>query len=77
MIKDIMKLRGGYYVADFRYDEGIRIRDDKICPCLSTPTGGGISQMLLVIEVIDENQEPNENELLRSISGGVLLDCFP
>lgn len=63
-------MRGGDYVADFRYDEGIRIRDDNICPCLSTPTGGGISQMLLVIEVIDEDQKPNENGLLCSTSGG-------
>lgn len=66
MIRDIKKLRGGCYVADFRYDEGIRIRDDSICPCLSTPTGGGVSQMLLVIEVFDENKESNDNGILRS-----------
>ena len=66
MIRDIKRLRGGCYVADFRYDEGIRIREDGISPCLSTPTGGGVSQMLLVIEVIDENQESNDNGILRS-----------
>lgn len=33
--------------------------------------------MLLVIEVIDESQEPNENGLLRSISGGCFSIAFP
>ena len=43
-------------MADYRFDEGIRIRDDFISPCLcSNTTGRGISTMVLLIEVIDEN----------------------
>ena len=56
MIKDLNALPQGIYVADFRYDEGFRVRDDGVCPCLSTPTGGGASQSIYVIEVTDENQ---------------------
>lgn len=56
MIRDLITLPEGTYIADFRYDEGFRVRDDGVCPCLSTPTGGGVSQMILVIEVTDENK---------------------
>lgn len=41
MIRDLTTLPEGTYIADFRYDEGFRVRDDGVCPCLSTPTGGG------------------------------------
>ena len=62
MTRDILKLnRGGYYIGDYRFDEGVRIRDDFISPCLcSNTTGRGISTMILLIEVDDENQERNE-----------------
>ena len=40
MIRDLITLPEGTYIADFRYDEGFRVRDDGVCPCLSTPTGG-------------------------------------
>lgn len=76
MIRDIKKLRGGCYVADFRYDEGFRIRQDDISPCLRSDFHA-VSNSLFIIEVIDEDQKPNENGLLCSTSGGVFLDCFP
>ena len=56
MIRGLENLPCGQYIGDFRYDEGFRIRDDDISPCLSTPTGGGVSHMILVIEVTDEDK---------------------
>lgn len=53
MIKDLISLPNGHYVGDYRYDEGFRVREDNIVPCLHTPTGGGVSQMTLAIEVTD------------------------
>lgn len=73
-----MKLRGGCYVADFRYDEGIRVREDAISPCLcSSKNGKDLSTSILLIEVINENQELNNNGLLGSISGGCFSIAFP
>ena len=28
-------------IMDFRYDEGVRPRKEKICPCITTRSGGG------------------------------------
>ena len=67
MIRDIKKLRGGCYIADFRHDEGIRVREDAISPCLcSSQNGRDLSTSILLIEVINENQELNNNGLLGS-----------
>lgn len=65
MIRDLKELnRGGYYFADFRYDEGIRIREEKVCPTLLAMSDRGIggeslSGYPLLIEVIDEITECN------------------
>lgn len=65
MIRDIKKLnRGGYYIGDFRYDEGIRINDSGVCPCLvSQNTNRGLSTSLYVFEVIYEDKEWNEKRM--------------
>ena len=67
MIRDIKKLRGGYYGADFRFDEGIRVREEGVFPCLCSSMNGEISKCILLIEVINENQEPDNNGLLGSL----------
>lgn len=47
--------RGGWYVADFRYDEGLRMRDEFISPCLFADydTGPNPSKKLLLVMVED------------------------
>lgn len=44
MIRELEELAPGLYVADFRNDEGIRIREEFICPTL-TAHGGGVLHM--------------------------------
>jgi len=58
MIKDLNTLKNGLYIGDFRYDEGFRIREDNVCPCLSSHAGGGVSNMpmILIIEDSDEDK---------------------
>lgn len=58
MIKGLDNLPSGQYIGDFRYDEGFRIREENICPCLSSHTGGGISNMPmgLIIEELNEDK---------------------
>ena len=63
MIRDLRKLnRGGCYVGDFRYDEGVRIREDFIAPCLTLSSGKekSLSGMVLLIEVRDEKVKSEE-----------------
>lgn len=56
MIRSIEELAPGIYIADFRGDEGIRIREEFICPSLTTHSGGGVRHERLLIEVVgDEN----------------------
>ena len=65
MIRDLKKLhRGGCYVGDFRYDEGVRIREDFISPCLTARNGcnKGISGMVLYVEVADGREEDSSKE---------------
>ena len=58
MIRNIKNIGGGCYIADYRFDEGIRINDDGICPCLCASRDmRTISNSLFLIEVIYENQE--------------------
>ena len=40
----------GRYLADFRYDDGLRIRKDLIWPCLTTKTSTSISGTPLLIK---------------------------
>lgn len=64
MIRNIDEIirRGGCYVGDFRYDEGIRIREDFISPTLCARHGNNssISGMVLLIEVKDEKVKSEE-----------------
>lgn len=59
MIRDIRHISEvGYYFADFRYDEGIRIREEKVCPTLLAMSGRGMgdnsfSGYPLLIEVTE------------------------
>lgn len=64
MIRDLRILRGGYYGADFRFDEGIRVREEDCFPCLCASMNGEISKCILLIEVIDENKEPDNDRVL-------------
>lgn len=56
MIRDLKKLtRGGQYIADFRFDEGIRIREDGNSPCLcSNNIGSALSTSVFLIEVTEK-----------------------
>ncbi len=62
MIRNLQKLSKGQYVADFRYDEGIRIREDFVSPCLlnSLGTGKTLSGSIYYIEV--KEVESNDDD---------------
>ena len=46
------------YVADFRYDEGVRIRDEFVCPTLcSSNDFRTLSTSIYVIEVFDDKSK--------------------
>lgn len=64
MIRDLRILRGGCYGADFRFDEGIRVREDEVFPCLCSSMNGAISKCVLLIEVIDEDQKHDNDRVL-------------
>ena len=70
-------MRGGCYFADFRFDEGIRVREEPISPCLCSSMNGEISKIVFLIEVIDESQQCDETGLDRMPGGGVLNIAFP
>lgn len=57
MIKGIDTLKSGQYIGDFRYDEGFRIREEDVCPCLSSHSGGGISNMPMILIIEDTNED--------------------
>lgn len=64
MIRDIRLLGGGKYIADFRYDEGIRVREEFISPTLvkSQRDGdGGLSNQIFLIEVNEDGMEADPN----------------
>lgn len=44
MIRKLKDLSVGQYIADYRYDEGIRIREEFICPTLTAKRGGYCTQ---------------------------------
>lgn len=60
MIRTFKKLRGGQYIADFRYDEGIRIREEFVSPTLisnqAIDNNDGLSKKIFLI-MITENGE--------------------
>ena len=63
MIRDLRILRGGCYGADFRFDEGIRIREDNIFPCLcSANSQNRLSAWTLLVEVIEINETEKFND---------------
>lgn len=57
MIRTFKKLRGGQYIADFRYDEGIRIREEFVSPTLvssqRTNDIDGLSNRIYLITIED------------------------
>lgn len=61
MIRDLRKILnsgGGIYVADYRYDEGIRIRDEFISPTLcANHDQRDLARMILIIEVINDKSK--------------------
>lgn len=64
--------RGGCWIADYHYDEGIRIREDFICPTLPASFNfSSLSTSIYLIEVINnEGEECDKTGLYRSQSGG-------
>lgn len=60
-------------IADYRQDEGLRIRKELISPTLTAHSGGGLPHEVLLIE----SKERNETRLHRSQSGGVMDLAFP
>ena len=60
MIRDIKLLRGGQHIGDFRYDEGIRIREDRNAPCLTSSMKDALSNCILLVEVRELNDEGKE-----------------
>lgn len=62
-MKKLIQLSRGGYVADFRYDEGLRIRDEFVSPCLkSTLNGKDISTSILLI-IVDETEGTEERNI--------------
>ena len=61
MIRTFKNIRGGQYIADFRYDEGIRIREEFIAPTLvkSQREDGSLSSVIFLIEVKENGMEAN------------------
>lgn len=53
MIRNLATLTDGLYIGDCRYDEGFRIREDNVSPCISTLTGGAITNIPILVEVDD------------------------
>lgn len=67
MIYDIRKLNEGGYVADFRYDEGIRIREEFISPCLTqklTFSGDKLDNQCILLVMVNEKSSD-------SVGGGL------
>lgn len=56
------ELKKGIYVADFRFDEGLRIRDEFVSPCLNSKSGGGFSREIFLL-IVDEDQRSNEKRM--------------
>lgn len=61
MIRTLKNLKPGKYVADYRSDEGFRIRADFVSPTVTAHSGGGIPHDIILIEVL-ENDEENKSE---------------
>lgn len=61
MTRKLKKLKPGKYIADFRYDEGIRIRNSFISPTLTRKRDGGgtqgLSESIYLIEVYDDEKD--------------------
>lgn len=57
MIRTLKGLRGGQYIGDFRYDEGIRIREEFVSPTLvssqRTNYIDGLSNRIYLITIKD------------------------
>ena len=62
------------YLADFRYDEGLRVRKDLILPTINLHHAcneGGMSGFGFVIEVCNAKGKKRNNErIYRSTGGG-------
>ena len=63
MIRDLnlIKNKGGLYVADYRYDEGIRIRDEFISPTLcASKDQRDIATSIFIIEILQNDDTENK-----------------
>lgn len=69
MIKDITKLNRGGYVADYRFDEGIRIREEFISPCLTsslTDSGDKLDNNSIFLVIVNEDKRSDQEGVCRS-----------
>lgn len=60
MIRSFNGLRGGQYIADYRYDEGIRIREEFVSPTLTKSHRDceeSLSTTIFLIEVKENEVE--------------------
>lgn len=57
-------------LADYRQDEGLRIRHDLIAPTLTAHSGGGLGHFKYLIEVTD-------NESIQMCEGGAVNIAYP
>lgn len=67
--------RGGYYLADYRYDEGLRVRDEPIVLCLQAQgcrnSDASLSGTIYLMEVIEyEDKKCDQTRVHRSAYGG-------
>lgn len=61
----LMELKKGKYVADYRYDEGLRVRQDFVSPCLQAKSGGGLPHDILLI-IVNEDKRSDQEGVCRS-----------
>ena len=64
----------GEFIADYRQDEGLRIRKDGCSPTLTTPTGGGLQHKIIIHSLqsrsIDRPSMKEAIEQGKSLPGG-------
>lgn len=57
MIRDLKELGQGMWIGDFRYDEGVRFREEPISPCVTANSGGGLGHIILLVEITKLNED--------------------
>jgi hypothetical protein len=71
MNKLLTQLSRGGYVADFRKDEGLRIRKEFISPCLTSSLKDSKQELTygqdcILLVIVDEDQTSDKDRIHRS-----------